>query len=226
MKNAFFINYSPAARADKTVVMLHGLASHPLAMNGLKRRLRREGFAICAPAYPSMSATVEQVLELIDSQLEAGPPGRPLYFVTHSLGGLLARAYIARHAPANLRRVVMLAPPNQGSEYVDHFGRLPLFRAALGPLAADAGTSPVGLAHRLPPVSYEVGIIAGRRALNPLSYWLLPQPNDGIVSVNSTRLAGMRDHLVVPYPHRLMLNAPVVVDQVVHFLRAGRFDHA
>jgi pimeloyl-ACP methyl ester carboxylesterase len=210
--------------SSATAVLLHGLASHPLALNGIKRRMIQLGFDVYAPRYPSMSANVDQILEFIQLRLDPIPTTASLYFVTHSLGGIIARLLIERLNAPNLARVVMLAPPNHGTEFVDCFRHLALFRAIFGPATLEVGTSPHSLPHRLPPPTFELGIIAGCRALNPLSYWLLPKPNDGIVSVKSTRLEGMSDHITVPYPHRVMLSVPTVIDQVIHFLRFGYFD--
>ena len=205
-------------------ILLHGLASHPIAMGCIKRRMVQNGFDVFAPAYPSMTATVDQILDVIQSRLAPIPATAPLYFVTHSMGGLIARLLIERLNPPNLARVVMLAPPNHGTEYVDRFGHWALFRVIFGPATLEVGAAPHSLPHRLPPPTFELGIIAGCRALNPLSYWVLPRPNDGIVAVKSTYLDGMADHIIVPYPHRVMLSVPAVIDQVVHFLRFGYFD--
>lgn len=207
----------------KIAILLHGLGSHPLALNGIKRRLKRLGFDVYAPYYPSMSISVAQAVELIRPQLEALPPAAPLYFVTHSMGGIVARLWIARFKPSNLARVVMFAPPNHGTQLADRLNPRPLFRAILGPAFAELSAAPHSLPNRLPPPDFEVGIIAGTRALNPLGHRLLPKPNDGIVSVASTRLPGMRDHLIVPYSHRMMLSIPAVAEQAIHFLQVGRF---
>lgn len=147
------------------------------------------------------------------------------HFVTYSMGGLLVRGYLAAAPPPNLGRVVMIAPPNQGSEIVDSLGGSWLLRTILGPVAPRLGTAPEGIPARLGPPRFPLGVIAGDRAINPIGAWLLPDPNDGTVSVASTRLAGMADFLVVHRSHTFIMRAPEVAAQTIHFLRGGRFEH-
>ena len=121
----------------------------------------------------------------------------------------------------------MLGPPNRGSELADILPTAPLigklYSHFTGPAGLQLGTSPSGIPARLPAVEFEVGVIAANRSYNPWFSALLGEPNDGKVRVESTRVQGMTDFLVVPRWHPLIMAAPEVVSQVLHFLEAGQF---
>ena len=151
---------------------------------------------------------------------------RRVHFVTHSLGGILVRAILAESPPPHLGRVVMLAPPNHGSEVVYELGDSALFRAVLGPTAAQLRTSPDSLPNRLGPPDFDLGIIAARKSLDPIGSALIPGPDDGAVSLESVRLEGASDFLVVAANHTFIMSREDVALPVGHFLRYGRFDRS
>lgn len=216
----------PAQRSDReTVILLHGLLRSERAMRPLERRLAEAGYRVHNLSYPSTELAPEGLVANLDGQLASCCADvRAPHFVTHSLGGVLLRAYLAEHSRA-VGRVVMLAPPNHGSELADVVADSTLLRAALGPTAAQLGTSATSLPNRLPPADFELGVVAGTRSW-ALSPWLLPGPSDGRVSVASTQLPGMRDFVTVDTSHSWMLRSDEAADQVVEFLRGGRFRHA
>ena len=148
-----------------------------------------------------------------------------IHFVTHSLGGILVRYYLAHHEIPDLGRVVMLSPPNQGSEAVDKLKKVPGFRWFNGPAFEQLGTDDAGIAAQLPPVDFEVGVMTGDRTINFINSMLIPGKDDGKVSVDRAQVAGMADFLITHHTHPLIMKAGDVIEQTVTFLKNGRFDH-
>ncbi len=215
-----------AEHQSDSVVLLHGLGRGPWAMKLLEWRLNDAGYIVHNLGYPRRAHSIDEIVaELHRRYLRCcHQDDSRIHFVTHSLGGLVLRAYLAEHRPANLGRAVMLAPPNGGSEIADRFRGWRLFRALLGPMAPKLGTGPEDLPARLPVPDCDVGVIAGDRWINPVGALVLPPPHDGTVSVSRTRLPGMKDHLVVPHTHTFIMNSAQVAREIIHFLRHGRFE--
>jgi hypothetical protein len=196
-------------------------------MQTLAEGLRDRGFEPHNLDYPSTRQTPEELLKSIAAAVErccAGESGRT-HFVGHSLGAILIRALLAEDPPPTLGRVVLLAPPNRGSEIVDTFGEYAIFEAILGPTAVELGTDEGSLPNNLPAPDYELGIIAGNQSLSPIGSVLLPGDDDGTVRIEATRVEGARDFLVVEATHTFIMSEPEVIRQVVHFLKVGMFDH-
>lgn len=209
------------------VVLLHGIANVAASLWRIERSLRADGYSTCNLDYPSRSKSIGELADHVDGAIAhfaGGLDGR-LHFVTHSMGGLVARTWIARRRPANLGRMVMLGPPNGGSELADVLQKRAFYRHFYGPAGGELTTAASAARNReLGPPAYPVGVIAGDSTLSPASsYFILPRPNDGTVSVASSRLEGMADHITIHASHTVMLFNRRAIAQVLYFLRCGRF---
>lgn len=120
----------------------------------------------------------------------------------------------------------MLGPPNKGSEVVDRFGEWAVFGVLNGPAGSQLGTLEQSLPKKLPKATFEVGVIAGSQSISPLFSNVIEGADDGKVSVESTMVSGMKDHIVMPVTHTFMMNDPAVMLQTIQFLQSGTFDRS
>jgi pimeloyl-ACP methyl ester carboxylesterase len=211
---------------DQGVVLLHGIARSSASLAKLERALQGAGFKTLNLDYPSRTHTLEELAAVIHGPIERFLDGGigTLHFVTHSMGGLVARAYITRYRPAQLGRVVMLGPPNEGCEIADFLGRFAFYRRYFGPAGGQIGTRrDAHLRAVLGVVDFPLGVIAGDRTLYPVSWLLISGANDGRVSVARTKAAGMAGHLTIHATHTFMMRNAAVIRQSLAFLREGRF---
>lgn len=216
----------PTPAAGECVVLLHGLARTARSMQALEAALGAEHYNVINVDYPSREKTIEQLApDAITQGLDycADKHSEPVHFVTHSMGGILVRYYLEHHEIANLGRVVMIAPPNQGSEVVDNLANVPGFALVNGPAGLQLGTDDNSIPARLGPVDYAVGVIAGSTTFNPILSQFLPNPDDGKVSVEKTKVDGMADFVVVEVSHPFIMQDETVLEYTRRFLRTGSF---
>jgi triacylglycerol lipase len=220
------ISVPAGAAVGETVIVVHGLARSAKAMQKLADAMQAVGYTVINLDYPSTTATIEvlaatHLAPAVQGAVAAG--ATRVHFATHSMGGIVVRQYLATNTLPQLGRVVMLGPPNRGSELVDRLGRFAPFVWVNGPAGKQLGTDPGSLPNRLGPVSYPVGIIAGTRSFNPVYSAMIDGPDDGKVSVASARLEGMTDVIEMWENHTFMMRSDDVIRQSLHFLREGKF---
>lgn len=211
------------------IVLLHGILRSKTDMLFLKKFFEKNGYVTLNVLYPSREKPLEELSEFVHEKITNSPDyseDTTINFVTHSMGGLITRYYIAKHKPDNLGKVVMLGPPNTGSEFADWLSDTkilaPMFREIFGPASDQLTTRHK---HIDGDITYPLGVIAGNLSINPLAPWVLDGEHDGIVPVERTKIEGMSDHIVMRATHSFMMFNPKVMDQALHFLKHTKFDH-
>jgi triacylglycerol lipase len=206
------------------VVLLHGLARGHGSMAKLGAFLRSNGFETWSRTYPSRRHSISYLASALSDELVALAGDRTLCAVTHSMGGIIVRHL--QDPRLRWSRIVMLAPPNQGSRLAAGMVRNPLFRWFYGPAGSELAD-----ASSWPPPPAPFAVIAGTRSLaltNPTS-WTVGRrfpagvSNDGTVAVEETRLEGMTHFAEVDATHTWIMNAPRVRSLVLAYLRDGAF---
>jgi len=218
--------YTPLSWADECVILLHGLARSASSMDELATKLTARGYYVANIDYPSREKPISELSAIaVSAGLEACAhhQATPVNFVTHSLGGILVRHYYQQRSTAEVKRVVMLGPPNHGSEVVDNLKELPGYELLNGPAGMELGTGEDALPNRLGGVRFDLGVIAGTQSINPILSSFLPNPNDGKVSVESTRVEGMCGFVALPVTHTFLMRNHQVIAEVIHYLETGRF---
>lgn len=215
-------------KSNEFVVLLHGWGRTEKSMMILQLALKHAGYQVVNVDYPSNDKTIKELAEIAVAQgiYECEAQGaKTIHFVTHSLGGILVRQYFESRTLDKLGRVVMLGTPNKGSEVIDMYRKLYLFRQLAGPAGLALGTDEEDIPNTLGAVSFELGVIAGSKSINPLLSLILPGDDDGKVSVESTKVEGMSDFITLPTTHPTMLASPSVIKQMLHFLEQGSFEN-
>jgi len=219
----FFMCSTPMHGKD-SVILLHGLARRSASMKKMETALTNEGYFVVNHSYASRKNSIQEIAsaELPVALNQCLPSGR-IHFVTHSLGGIVLRQYLQTRAIERLGRTVMLGPPNQGSQVVDTLRKFPGYQWINGPAGMQLGTDPESVPLLLGKAHFELGIIAGTKSINLILSTMLPHPDDGKVSVESTKLEGMRDHIAIPVSHPFLMKDALAIQQTIYFLGHGKF---
>ena len=215
---------SPQVPSNEYVILLHGLARSDRSFRKLASVLNKKGYHTINCGYPSRKYRIDTLAQhAISDALSHCPKGSKVNFVTHSMGGILVRQYLSTNLIENLGRVIMLGPPNKGSEVVDSLRSISGFKLFNGPAGIQLGTETDSVPNKLGAADFDLGIIAGTRSINIILSTMLPNQNDGKVSVENTKLAGMKDHICLPVTHPFMMKNNTAINQVLHYLNHGQF---
>jgi pimeloyl-ACP methyl ester carboxylesterase len=222
------VDTSPVhAAKGEQVILLHGIARSSNHMDDLEQYLEAKGYQVFNLDYPSTEHELEKLTAIVAEDIRNTiSASKPVHFVGYSMGGIVTRAILNKYRPDNLGRVVQLASPNKGSEVADFLQNNWLYEKVYGPAGKQLVTQDAGIDDLLGIVNYEMGVIAGNFSIDPISSSLIEGDDDGKVSVESTRVKGMKDHIILNASHTFFPQNEEVHKQTLHFLRTGFFDRS
>ena len=209
------------AMSGKAVILLHGVVRTWRSMNAMREPFEKAGYTVLRFGYPSTRTTIQQVAEHLHRAIESLEGIDEINFVVHSMGGLVVRTYLAEHRDERMGRMVMLGVPNLGAHLADRLKDVALFRAIFGPAGQQLVADPAGFIARLPTPDFEFAVIAGARGTDRGYNPLIPGDDDGIVSVDSTRLPGAADFATVQGLHTFLMNSDKSIEYSVRFIQTG-----
>jgi pimeloyl-ACP methyl ester carboxylesterase len=208
-----------------TVILLHGILNPSLIMTPMAWRLRREGYHVINWGYPARSLSIEEHAAALHALVQRLDGDGPIHFVGFSLGGIVCRYYLTHYDSPRARRLVMIGSPNLGTAKVDVFYQRGWFRRLYGTKSmAQLRASNRRFFEAMGIPRVEFGIIAGGRGGDRGFSRLLEGDDDGAVPVESAKLAGSADFILLPHTHTVLVLAPETIRQVTAFLHHGRFD--
>lgn len=202
------------------VILLHGLWRSLWAMEPMAHYLHQQGYHTINVPYPSFRKPIEESCRIVHNAIRLHEKGSHIHFVTHSLGGIITRKLLAELPLKQTGRVVMLAPPNQGSEIVQWLDKCGPLKHTLGPAGQQLRMGSVDA----PTLAEETdaAVIMGRRSTIPFFRTLLDDENDGIVSVESGKIEGMNEFHILDTDHTFIATDPRVMKMTAQFLNDGK----
>ena len=213
----------------RAVLILHGLVATRWTMRLLADHLRDNGgYTVVNVEYPSTRQPMSEHAKALARVIEGLPEVEQLNFIGHSMGNIVIRHYMADmqkkygRQDSRLGRVVMIAPPNHGSLTATRWSDNSAFKAVLGRPGRQLGIEWSGLEGNLAVPPCQFGIIAGGRGKSGFSPFL-PGDDDGRICVETTKLVGAHDFVIVSNIHEFIGNDPRTFDLTLKFLDEGCF---
>ena len=202
-------------------MLVHGLWMTGAVCAIQRAQLTRRGYRVAVFSYASIRRSLTDIASHLAQAIVALGTA-PVHVVAHSLGGLVTLEMLSRHPELPVGRVVLLGTSCAGSRAAQGLARSKVGRAMVGAAITQWQPERGPIAAQ----KFEVGMIAGTLRIG-LGQWVacLPRPHDGAVSVDETRMPGLRDHITVPVSHSGMILSGRVMQHIVRFLEHGRFAH-
>lgn len=217
-------SFEAKANNGEYVIILHGILRSSSHMKPVAKLLKKQGYQVLNLDYPSTKHKLEELVEITQKNIEKHNIGdKKVHFIGYSMGGLLTRGILNKYRPKNLGKVIQLASPNHGSEVADFLKNNFIYKKFYGPAGLQLTTKNPLSEKFLGKVDYNLGVIAGNSSIDPISSFIIKGDDDGKVSVKSTKVAGMKDHITVKASHTFFPSNKKVHKQILAFLNTGKF---
>ncbi len=207
--------------AGKAVIVVHGIVRSSKSFGKMQQRLGEDGYLVVGFDYPSTRVTITDSAEYLHKVIDSLDGIDQIDFVVHSLGGLIVRAYLAKHKDPRIRRMVMLGVPNRGAGMADFLKDYGIYKLVFGPAGQQLIQGGDGLIAGLPAPEFEFAVIAGARGTPDGWNPLIAGDDDGTVELENTRLPGAADFMTVPALHSFLMFNDDVIAATRRFLKEG-----
>lgn len=205
-------------KSSHTIVLLQGMGRGRASLWVLDTRLQQAGYTVFSFPYTAHKKSIDGLADELCGFIRERVKTERYHLIAHSLGNVIIRAAFQSGLPPGLDRIVMLAPPNQTADLARALRDSKIYQWFTGEsgqqLASDEFYA------RLPLPTAEFGVIAGDRGQS----LIIKEPNDGVISVENTRLTGMKDWVVVHESHNFIMNSRMVAALCISFIERGMFD--
>jgi len=211
---------------NEGVVLLHGILRTNRCMSGLASFLEGQGYKTLNLDYPSAKYDISSIAELIHGTIKKfADKHSKIHFIGYSMGGLVIRAYLQKYRLENLGKIVMIATPNKGSEVADFLQNFWLYKKLYGPAGQQLITDQQSFKDILGDIYYDLGIISGISPYYFFGNYLIGKKNDGRVSIESSKIEGMKDQVTIKSGHTWIPSYKKTWQQAARFIATGKFEY-
>lgn len=202
----------------ETIVLLQAMGRGRASLWVLDTRLQQAGYKTVNFPFVAYGQSIDDLAQQFCSFIRERVKTKRYHIIAHSLGNLIVRAAFRYDVPEGLCRIIMLAPPNQPAELTRVLRDNPIYKWFTGESGQELASDEFYRDLPIPPT--EFGIIAGTKNQS----FMVKEPNDGVITVESTKLEGMKDWITVPQSHTFIMNSRLVASLCISFLEHGLFD--
>lgn len=208
------------------IILIHGIFRTNSCMKKIARLFENKNYKTLNIEFPSTKYDILSLAKIIHQEVkEFAQQVTKIHFIGHSIGGLIIRTYLNIYSLENLGRVVMLGTPNNGSEIADFLKDFYLYKKLYGPAGQQLITDQSKFKNIFGSINYELGVIAGISSFHFIANKIIGKESDGRVSVISTKVEGMKDHITIKSTHVGLTSNKEAWQFTKNFIETGNFNY-